>query len=68
MNHIHEALMWRGITPPPEGSRKTTCPMCSHTRAKSSERCLSIYPGNQWISWQCHHCGWADGEPVQVAA
>lgn len=64
MTPVSEALMWRGITPPPQDSRKTTCPVCSHTRAKQDERCLSIYPKAGWVDWRCHHCGWEDGEFV----
>ena len=64
MNPTAEALMFAGITPPPAGSRKTTCPQCSHRRAKSAERCLSIYPGQRLVAWSCHHCGW-EGEVTQ---
>ena len=61
---VQEALMWRGITPPPRDSTKTTCPECSHHRAKPTQRCLSVYPGSDWVEWHCHHCGWQDGEVV----
>jgi len=61
---ISEALMWRGITPPPLGSKKTTCPHCSHTRAKADQRCLSVYHRNQVVEWRCYHCDWEDWEII----
>ena len=51
---IVTAMIWAGITPPAGGSRKTTCPLCSHTRAKPDQKCVSVYydpPGAH-----CHHC------------
>ena len=62
MHQSKMALMWRGITPPPFGSRKTTCPICSEGRNKRDERCLSVYDKGAWIEWKCHHCGWEDRE------
>ena len=40
------------------GTRKTTCPQCSHLRRKRAEACLSvtIEPGH--AVWHCHNCGW----------
>lgn len=52
--NINIDLIWAGITPPAGGSRKTTCPLCSHTRAKPDQKCVSVYydpPGAR-----CHHC------------
>jgi hypothetical protein len=60
---IKEELMWRGITPPPEGSKKTTCPECSHTRAKKHRRCLSIKLDRGMIFVLCFHCGHEDCFP-----
>ena len=43
---------------PMTSSRKyvyTTCPKCSASRKKSSERCLSVCVAEGW--WLCHHCG-----------
>ena len=65
MTPLTEALLFAGIVPPPEGSNRTTCPMCSHTRRKADDRCLSIYPRDGWVDWKCHHCGWQDGDIVQ---
>ena len=64
MNAVDEALMFNGITPPDMGSKKTTCPKCSHTRRKQQERCLSVYVGEARVEWACHHCGWKDGDIV----
>ena len=61
---VTQTLIWRGITPPPPNSRKTTCPMCSATRLKRDERCLSVYIGNTAIEWNCHHCGYSDWEKI----
>jgi Zn ribbon nucleic-acid-binding protein len=55
---LTEALMWAGITPPPAGSMRTTCPQCSHTRKKSHERCLRLWYDNDLIMAECKHCGW----------
>lgn len=38
------------------GEWRTTCPQCSHTRKKKSDRCLSVNV-TQGI-WYCHHCQW----------
>ena len=34
----------------------TTCPKCSHTRKKKTDKCLSV--NLQKETWFCHHCGW----------
>lgn len=65
MTPATQALQWRGITPPPPHSRKTTCPVCSHKRAKPQEPCLSVYVTASRVSWQCWHCDWADSEALQ---
>jgi C4-type Zn-finger protein len=62
---LPEILSRHGITPPPLHSHRTTCPMCSHARRKSHERCLSIFCAGGWVEWRCHHCGWQDGEALQ---
>jgi hypothetical protein len=59
---VTEALLWRGITPPPYGSNRTTCPKCSHKRRKKGEKCLSINVTTHWIDWRCFHCRYTDGE------
>lgn len=53
-------LMWRGITPPPPGINRTTCPHCSPTRRKSKEKCLQIRETDSGHSLMCYHCGWED--------
>jgi len=62
---IAEALMFNGITPPPEGSNRTTCPHCSHTRKKAHDRCLSVFTSGNRVEWVCRHCGWQDGDRIQ---
>lgn len=39
------------------GEAQTTCPKCSHTRKKKSDKCLSV--NLEKLTWFCHHCGWA---------
>ena len=38
------------------GEEDTTCPECSHTRKKKTDRCLSVHTGDG--TWLCQHCGW----------
>ena len=56
-----QALMFAGITPPSDGSIRTTCPKCSATRRKPRERCLSITPMDWGVLVRCYHCKWEDG-------
>lgn len=65
MTPAQEALMWRGITPPPNGLSRTTCPQCSHTRRKHWERCLQVRVTHGVVEWRCRHCGWTDCEVIQ---
>lgn len=37
------------------GQVTTTCPKCSHTRKRKSDKCLSINIDEG--VWNCHHCG-----------
>jgi len=62
--HVAEALMFNGITPPDYGTR-TTCPVCSHTRQKSREKCLSIYTSENTLRWLCHHCAFCGEDRIQ---
>lgn len=39
----------------PEGARTTTCPICSSTRKKKYEKCMSL-DWNRGLG-TCHHCG-----------
>lgn len=44
---------------------KTTCPECSHTRKKKTDKCLNVNTADG--VWHCWHCGWsgkAKGERV----
>ena len=59
-----QALMYAGITPPPPGSNRTTCPICSHHRVKDWERCMVIRPMGDVMEVYCHHCGYE--QEVQV--
>jgi twinkle protein len=43
------------------GEWKTTCPQCSHTRKKKTDKCLSVNLGKR--VWRCNHCPWAGGLP-----
>jgi len=38
------------------GEVQTTCPKCSHTRKKKTDKCLSINIDKS--AWHCFHCGW----------
>jgi twinkle protein len=38
------------------GEVQTTCPNCSHTRKKKTDKCLSVNLDKQ--TWFCHHCAW----------
>lgn len=40
-----------------KGEVRTICPECSHTRKKSSEKCLAV--NMETSTWFCHHCGWS---------
>jgi twinkle protein len=38
------------------GEITTTCPQCSSTRKKKTEKCLSVNLDKK--VWHCHHCAW----------
>lgn len=38
------------------GEVTTTCPQCSHTRKKKTDKCLSINLDKR--VWRCNHCEW----------
>lgn len=38
------------------GEVQTTCPICSHTRKKKTDKCLSVNMDKK--TWYCHHCTW----------
>lgn len=58
---IIAVLTANGITPPKQGSNKTTCPMCSDYRVKNRQRCLTVKLTRKGVIWFCHHCHW-EGE------
>ena len=39
----------------PENAKYSTCPLCSHTRKKSTQKCLQLF----WDAGlaKCNHCG-----------
>ena len=41
------------------GEVQTTCPQCSHTRKKKTDKCLSVNLDKN--TWFCHHCHWTGG-------
>lgn len=45
------------------GSKDTICPKCSHTRKKSTQKCLHVDFEKQ--VWRCNHCEWAGGLPKE---
>lgn len=57
---ISEELMWRGITPPPTGSNRTTCPYCSKHRIKKNNRCMQVLERDWGYYIRCHHCGFEE--------
>ena len=38
------------------GEVQTLCPICSHTRKKKTDKCLSVNMDKK--TWFCHHCNW----------
>jgi twinkle protein len=40
---------------------KTTCPQCSHTRKKKTDRCLNVNTSDG--VYHCWHCGWSGKVP-----
>lgn len=38
------------------GEVSTTCPQCSHTRKKKTDKCLSVNLDKR--VWRCNHCEW----------
>jgi twinkle protein len=46
------------------GETVTTCPQCSHTRKKKTEKCLGVNLDKG--AWRCNHCGWSGYLPKEV--
>jgi RNase P subunit RPR2 len=60
---VIEEMMWRGVTPPPPGSNRTSCPACHTLPASHSlrrHRVVRVYAVPGGYNATCHHCGWAD--------
>jgi len=38
---------------------RTTCPQCSASRKKASDKCLAV--NTEKGVWNCNHCGWSGG-------
>lgn len=61
---LAERLFEHGIHLPryDQGNHKITCPLCSQTRRRKTDRCLSVTLGaGGGAVWNCHHCGWNGG-------
>lgn len=41
-----------------QGTQKTLCPQCSHTRKKKTDLCLSVTIDHNGAVWHCHNCEW----------
>ena len=48
------------IIPPLPGSRKTLCPMCSHTRVKATRPCLVVDWDHGGWAVRCFNCRYED--------
>ena len=63
MVSLTEKLLEAGIRLPSyaPGTRKVTCPQCSHTRHNKTEPCLSVTVDDDGESavWKCHNCDWS---------
>lgn len=44
------------------GTRKMTCPKCSHNRKNKSDLCLSVRIDKTGVGWRCFNCNWTGGE------
>ena len=56
---IEEALMWQGIEIFRGRDRwKSRCPVCSYTRLKKMERCMSVKLLGDAATLFCYHCGY----------
>ena len=53
MNKEWEIVEWNQYNLP-EGKKKSTCPICSHTRRKKNDPCLSIFWEDERA--YCNHC------------
>ena len=46
------------------GEVTTTCPQCSHTRKKKTDKCLSINLDKR--VWRCNHCDWRGNLKTEI--
>jgi twinkle protein len=56
MNHLAELQNLGIVLKRQNGSTKTKCPKCSHTRKNKRDLCLSVDIDNGL--YNCHNCGW----------
>ena len=56
MNHYNDLLALGINLKRSQGSVKTKCPKCSHTRKNKTDDCLSVNIDEGL--YNCHHCGW----------
>lgn len=47
------------------GEYQTTCPKCSHTRKKKTQKCLSVNLDKK--VWRCNHCEWSGALKTQYS-
>src|SRR5262249_54515154 len=40
------------------GQHYATCPQCSATRKKASDKCLGVKVDDKGACWRCNHCDW----------
>lgn len=46
-----------GVNYSKQDEQHLLCPVCSHTRKKSKDKCLGVNVGKSL--WGCNHCGWS---------
>ena len=62
MNELVAALQDNGINLRDlgAGNHHSTCPQCSASRKKKTDKCLNVTIGaDGGAVWYCHHCQWA---------
>lgn len=62
---IRDILRDLGLAvPSAPGVYRTTCPACSATRRKTTERCVKVEVTTQHVKAWCHHCQTSQFEEV----
>lgn len=54
--NVEKVLLWNGISPPIQNSKKTTCPICSAGRLKKDEKCMVVNVKHDRVELYCYHC------------